>query len=115
MTFSFIHTFSFADENPFTHSALQDIHNKVLEIVLIELPVGSQWTLAPQMMTKCYKVSGELDDEDDPRVFYVPKSEGSRDIEAPKMPCDKFKQLLKIKKVNIGTIEDLEFSSIGDY
>ena len=34
--------FIFVNDNLFIHSALQDIHNKVLEIVLDELPMESQ-------------------------------------------------------------------------
>ena len=60
-------------------------------------------------------MSEEPDDEDDMRGLDITELNGSHDIEALEMPCDKFKQLLKIKKVKIGTIEDPNFASIGDY
>ena len=66
------------------------------------------------MMT-CYNASGEIDDEEDPRAVDIPELEGTHDIVAPEVPGDKFKQLLKLKKVNIRTIEDPKFASIGDY
>ena len=53
-------------------------------------------------MVECYNFSREPDDEDDLRVLYVLESEGSHNIETPKIPFNKFKQPLKIKKVNIG-------------
>ena len=36
-----------------------------------------------QMMMKCYNVSGEPDDEDDPRAIDIPELEGIHDIVAP--------------------------------
>ena len=47
--------------------------------------------------------------------IYITESEGIHDIEAPKILFDQLKQPLKIKKVNIGTMEDPNFDSIGDY
>ena len=67
------------------------------------------------MMMECYNVSGDINDEDDMRAVNIPESKGSCDIEALDMPCNDFKQPLKIKKDNIGTIEDPKFASIGDY
>ena len=62
------------------------------------------------MMT-CYNVSGELDDGDDPRAIDIPESQGIHDIVAPEVPGDKSKQSLKLKKVNIKTVEDPKFTS----
>ena len=69
MTTKFSNTFSFMDGNLFIHSAQQDICDKVLEIVLTGLAMEPQWTPTPQMMPECENVSGELDDEDDPRAI----------------------------------------------
>ena len=68
-----------------------------------------------EMMMTCYNVSGEPDDEDNPRAIEIPKLEEIRDIAALELLEDKFKQLLKLKKVNIGTIESPKFSRIGYY
>ena len=46
-------------------------------------------------------MSGEIDNKDNTRVFDIPESEVSRDIEAPEIPGDKFKILLKIETINI--------------
>ena len=69
-----------------------------------------------QMMMDYYNMLGELDDEDDLRVIYIPESEGICDVEVPKIPFNKFKQSGKIKKFNIRTMEDPKFASINrDY
>ena len=112
LTVIFSHTFSFKNENPFIHNALQDIHDKVLEIAPVDLPRGSQMTLTPKVMIKCYKVSKEPNNEDDLGVFDIVESEGRHDIEALEMSSVKFKKPLKIKEVNIGTKEEPKFASI---
>ena len=71
LTINFIHTFSFVNDSPFIHSALQDIRDKVLEIVLDILLTELEWTMTPHMMMTCYNVSGEPDDKDDPRVVDI--------------------------------------------
>ena len=58
---------------------------------------------------------GEHYEKDDPRAVYVQESKGIRDLEAPEISFDKFKQTMKIMKVNIGTMEDPTFAIIGDY
>ena len=74
LTSIFIHTFSFANDNPFNHSALQDIRDKAFEIIPVELPTKPQWTMTPETMMTCYNVSGELDDGDDPRAIDILES-----------------------------------------
>ena len=67
------------------------------------------------MMMTCYNVSGEPDDEDNPRAVDILDSKESRDIRSPEGPGDKFKKPLKLKKVNIGTIEDPKLASFGNH
>ena len=64
--------------------------------------------------TTCYNVSRETYDEDNTRDVGILESEGSCDIIAPKVLGDRFKKPLKLEKVNIRTIEDPNFASIGD-
>ena len=73
LTISFIHTFRFVNDNSFIHRALLDIRDKVLEIVSAVLPIEPQWMLTLEMIMTCYNISGELDDEDDPRAFDIPE------------------------------------------
>ena len=67
------------------------------------------------MMTPCYNVLGKPNDEDEPRAINIPESNISRNIAVPKASGKKFKQPLKLKKVNIGTTKDPKFSNIGYY
>ena len=68
--------------------------------------------IIPQIMMKCNNVSVEIGDEDNLRSVDIPESEGSHDIGATEVSHDKFKQPIKLKKVNIGTLEVLKFGSI---
>ena len=95
LTISFCHTSSFANENPFIHSALLDICDKLLDIAPVELLMGSQMTLTPHMMVEWYKALEEPNNEDDPRAVDIPKSKGSRDIEVPEMPSEKIQATIK--------------------
>ena len=100
--------------NPMIHSALHHIRNVVLEIVPVKLPIGSQGTPVTQLMIECYCVTGEPNDEDDPRDIHIIESEASQDIVAPKIAVEKVQQPLKIRKINIWTTEDPQFSNVGD-
>ena len=49
------------------------------------------------------------------RNVNILESKGSHDVAAPDIPTDPMSQLLKIRKVNIGTEENSKFANIGDY
>ena len=61
----FTHTFIFASVDPIIDSTLQHIHNIVLEIVPVELPMGPQEKPSKQSMKESYNVMGDPDDGDD--------------------------------------------------
>ena len=63
---------------------------------------------------ECYNVTREPDD-DDPLDINIPKSEGMRAVEGFGISSDQFLSPLKIKKVNIGSLENPKFANIGDY
>ena len=67
----FTHTFIFASVDPIIDSTLQHIHNIVLEIVPMELPMGSSETPSTPLMRECCNVKGEPNDGDDPRNINV--------------------------------------------
>ena len=75
----------------------------------------AQVLLATQLTTECYNVTSDPNNEDDPRAINIPESKGIWDISTPKIPSDKFKQLLEIWKVNIGMTENPKFANIVDY
>ena len=68
-----------------------------------------------QSMMECYNLSGKLKDNDELRNINILETEGSRDVAALDVPTNPMTQLPKIKKVNIGTEENLKFANIGDY
>ena len=70
--------------------------------------------------TECYNFAAKSDNEDkdedeDPCNINIPESEGTRDVDGPKLEIPAITEPLKIKKFNIGTDTDPKFASIGDY
>ena len=63
----------------------------------------------------CYNFSREPEDDDELQNVNIPKSEGSRDVATPYILMDLMSQLLKIRKVNIGSEENPKFSNVEDY
>ena len=61
----------------------------------------------------CYNLVGELDD--DSTNINIPELEGMCEVEGSGILSDQFLKPLKIKKVNIGSQENLKFTNIGDY
>ena len=62
---------------------------------------------------ECYNDMRELND-DDPLEINIPKSEGICTVDVDVITTDPSLKTLEIKKVNIGSIENLMFSNIGD-
>ena len=63
---------------------------------------------------ECYNIMGEMNDND-PLEINIHDSEGMRVVEGPAMSTDQFLKPLKIKKVNIGSVENPKFDNIRDY
>ena len=61
-----------------------------------------------------YNVISETDD-DDPRDINIPEYECTRTMEGSGVSSDQFLNPLKIKKVNIGSLENPKFANIEDY
>ena len=57
---------------------------------------------------------GEPND-DDPLEINIPESKGIHTVEGAAISTDQFLKPLKIKKVNIGSIENSKFANIGDH
>ena len=55
------------------------------------------------------------DPYDDPTKIKISESEGTCAVEGSGISSDQFLKPLKIKKVNIGSLENPKFASIGDY
>ena len=61
----------------------------------------------------CYNLS--RDPDDDPTNINIPESEGMCIVEGSCISSDQFLKPLKIKKVNIGSLENLKFTNIVYY
>ena len=67
-------------------------------------------------MLECYNFIAEPDDEDEnPRSVNIPESEGTRNVDGPKLEIPAIIEPIKIKKINIGIETEPKFASIGDY
>jgi hypothetical protein len=66
-------------------------------------------------LLSCYHVQEEAQDDDDPRDIHIEECEGEREVEGPPMESEVIIALIKVMKVNIGTIENLKMVIIGDY
>jgi hypothetical protein len=66
-------------------------------------------------LLSCYHVEEEAPDEDDPLNIQITEIEGEREVEGPSMESKVFSPPIKVKKVNIGTLENPKMASIGDY
>ena len=57
----------------------------------------------------------EAPDEDDPQDIQIAEAEGEREVEGPPIESEVIAVLIKVKKVNIGTVEQPKMSNIRDY
>jgi hypothetical protein len=109
---NFTVTFSFEHENPDIDVALKQIRGVIfiqeLEFKLITEEQQRNRQTVKELMS-CYHVQEEVPEEDDPRDIQIEEVKGlpleSRVTVVP----------IKVKKVNIGTIENPNMASIGDY
>ena len=114
----FIVTFSFEHENPNMHSTLKPIIG-VIFIKEPEVECMTEEQLQNRQIVKellsCYHVQEESLEEDDPHDIQIEEVEGEREVEGPPLESKVFVFLIKVKKVNIGTVENPKMTSIGDY
>ena len=74
------------------------------------------WAIQLEHELECYNFVEEPGDEDEnPCIINIPESEGTREVDGPKLEIPAVTEPIKIKKINIGTETEPKFSSIGDY
>ena len=56
-----------------------------------------------------------MPDEDDLCDIHIEEVEGEREVEVPPLGSELFSTSIKVKKVNIGKVENPKMASIGDY
>jgi hypothetical protein len=115
---NFIVTFSFKHENPNIDSSLKHIRGVIFinepEVELItEEQQRKKQTI--KGLFSCYHVQEEAPDEDDLRNIQIEEAEGEREVEGPPIETEVITAPIKVKKVNIGTVENPKMASIGDY
>jgi hypothetical protein len=84
--------------------------------IISSLPLGQEedeWTMPFQKLQGCYNINADTDD--DPRKVNIVETEGHRDVEGPRVELPFIGQLIKIKKVYIGTKETLKLANVIDY
>jgi hypothetical protein len=115
---NFTVTFSFEHENPNIDVALKRIRGVIfikepdIELITKEQQQNKQTI---KELLSCYHVQEEGPDEDDPHDIQIEEVEGERDVEGPPIESEVISVPIKIKKVNIGTVEQPKMASIGDY
>jgi hypothetical protein len=115
---NFIITFSFKDENPNINTALKWIKR----VILMEQPKVEILTEEQQQNKKtvkellsCYHVQEEAPEEDDPCDIHIKEVKGERNVEGPPIESEVIFAPIRIKKVNIDTVEQPKMARIGDY
>ena len=105
--------FEFSYHNPSIDFSLQVIKTKIFEYIPISTTSFHHSDATVQHWMECYNIISEPDD-DDPCDINIPESEGTCAVEGSGVSSDKFLNPLKIKKVNIGSSENLKFANIED-
>jgi hypothetical protein len=72
-----------------------------------------EWIVPLQKLQGCYNIN--VDEDNDPRKVKIAETKGQRDIEGPRVEIPFIGQLIKIKKVNIGTKQTPKLANVGDY
>jgi hypothetical protein len=115
---NFTVTFSFKHENLDIDATLKRIRGVIFitepenELITEEQRRNRQ---AVKELLSCYHVQEEAPYEDDPRDIQIEEVEGERDVEGPPLESKVITAPIKVKKVNIGTVENPKMVSIGDY
>jgi len=106
-------SFTFEHESPSIDTTLKEIQTKIfLEVEMMEIvPICSDHKdkMTVKKILECYNVTKEEYEEEDLRNVKIPEIEGICIVEGTKHASAAYTQPIKMKKVNIGTIENLNF------
>jgi hypothetical protein len=111
-------TFSFENESPKIDIALKVVRDNIFEEPKFEIipTYQNQKRQTIRQLLHCYHVTKEDDPaEENPCNIQIPEVEGEREVEGTKIDLEYYVAPLKIRKVNIGTVENPKIASIGDY
>ena len=111
---NFLLTFAFESKYPSVDQALDVIKIKIFEDCTLPVHTQPEWAIQLEDALECYNFEAEPVDED-PRNINIPDSEGTRDVDGPKLQIPAITEPIKIKQIDIGTDTEPQFASIGDY
>ena len=112
----FLLMFTFESEYPSIDQALEIIKTKIFDDCTLPVYAQHDWDIQLEHALECYNFVEEPGDEDEnPRSIKILESEGTCEVEGPKIEIPAVTKPIKIKKINIGTETEPKFSSIGDY
>ena len=101
---SFELTFAFEFEYPSINQALDVINIKIFEDCTLSVSAQPEWAIQLEEALECYNFVSEPEEEDeDPRNINIPESEGTRNVDGPKLETPAIMEPIKIKNINIGT------------
>jgi hypothetical protein len=115
---NFTVTFSFKHENPNIDVVLKKIRGVIfiketkVEMITEEQQQNKQTV---KELLSCFHVQEEAPYEDDPHDIQIVEEEGERAVEGPPIESKVIAVPIKVKKVNIGTVEEPKMANIGDY
>ena len=109
---NFVLTFSTNEVFPALDAAIRLIHSKVFDDQEIA-EYQPDWKAQEANAVECYNLA--IDKDDDPRNINIPESEGHCEVHGPAVEALKVTQPLKMWTVNIGSEENPNYATIGDY
>ena len=113
---NFVFTFTFESEYPSIDQALKIIKTKIFNDCTLPVYAQLDWAIQLEHALECYNFAEEPGDEDvNPRNVNIPESEGTHDVDGPRLESPSITEPIKIKKINIGTETKPNFASIGHY
>ena len=104
-------TFGFESEYPKIDDALEVIRTKIFEDAPFPLFNQLDWATQLETTLECYNFTA--DEDEDPRNVNIPESEGSHEVEGPKLEVPEITKNVNLKKVNIGIESNPKIASIG--
>ena len=104
----FVKMFSFQDANLEVCNALHIIHDVVLKFIPVAYSINPHANCSIQSMMTCYNLFEEPEDDDELWNVNILESEGSFGVIDPDILTDSMNQPLRIRKVNIGSTENLK-------
>jgi hypothetical protein len=115
---NFTVTFSFKHENPNIDATIKQIR----EVIFIQEPKfefitkEQQWNKQTvKKLLSCYHLQENVLDEDDKHDIQIEEVEGKREVVGPPLESKLISTPIKVKKVNIGIVENPKMANIGDY